>query len=219
MTAIKKAPTISYGRLPLSALRELACQMHPDHDEEASREYVARLLDLEVERRLSLMHERPGWHPSSPGFGDGTGKSTEPIDAMYLALIRGIRIGEWHNVAKRALSQIRERNRLAVLLQTAKADSRLEGPWCATHDQVAASLGHYARLLGWASVEPLRPTLCRDKNGEIVRMEVKDEKTGATRTTSRPRWQREVFKNGQAIKFAAHKAKEEMILLAKAGAL
>lgn len=150
MTAIAKTRPVDYTRLSLSVLRELACQMHPDHDEEATREYVTRLIDLELERRLDLVHRRPGWHPSSPGFGDGTGKSSVPVDAMLLAYEKGIPNSYWHEVARKALSTLSDRRLLAVLVQEAKADHRTEGPFSATYDQIAASVGHYAQLLAFA---------------------------------------------------------------------
>jgi len=137
-----------YQRMSMDRLQEHAAT-EGEHQDEAARAYVERLLDLEVERRLVLLHERPGWHSCSPGFGDGTGPSTTPTDSMYLAYIKGIRLGGWHEAAKRALSQIRERGRLAVLIQAAKSDRRLDGPFAATHDEIAANLGHYAQMLGW----------------------------------------------------------------------
>lgn len=139
----------TYQRMGLEQLRQRAIQTDEHDDDEAARAFVDRLLDLEVERRLVLLHERPGWHACSPGFGDGTGKGTAPTDSMYLAYIKGIRISPWHDAAKRALSALPERQRLAVLIQAAKSDSRLDGPFAATYDQIAATLGRYAQLLGW----------------------------------------------------------------------
>ena len=139
----------TFERMGLGRLRELAVQHHENHSDEAARAFVDRVIDLEIERRMVLMHERPGWHPSSPGFGDGTGRSTVATDAMYLAYIRGIRLGEWHDVARRALAKIPERARLAVLIRGVKRDGRLKGAWAAKYDDIAQHLGGYAQQLGW----------------------------------------------------------------------
>lgn len=144
-----------FEQMSMDKLRAAAIQREEHDDEQAAkadaaaRVFVGRLIDLEVERRMVLMHERPGWHPSSPGFGDGTGKSTVATDAMYLAYIKGIRLGVWHDVARRALSTLAERHRLAVLIRGAKADARLTGPLAASYDDIARSLGQYAQVLGW----------------------------------------------------------------------
>src|SRR5690554_4688743 len=106
-----------FARMGLGRLRELAVQTHEHHTDEAARAFVERLIDLEIERRMVLLHERPGWHPASLGFGDGTGKSTVAIDAMYLVYIKGIRLGEWHDVAWWALFKVLERTRLTTLIK------------------------------------------------------------------------------------------------------
>jgi hypothetical protein len=145
----------TFERMGMARLVAASVQRE-EHDEqqavkadEAARILVERLVDLEIERRMVLMHERPGWHPSSPGFGDGTGKSSVPTDSMYLAYVKGIRLGEWHDVARRALGKIPERQRLAVLIRGVKRDGRLQGAWAATYDDIARHLGGYAQQLGW----------------------------------------------------------------------
>lgn len=180
-----------FERMSMDKLRASATQ-RADHDDEqaakadaAARVLVERLIDLEVERRTVLMHERPGWHPSSPGFGDGTGKSTVATDAMYLAYIKGIRLGGWHDVARRALAPLAERRRLAVLIRGAKSDARINGPLAARYDDIAADLGRYAQMLGWPP------------------------------GVSALGW----FASGQAIKWAAHKGRAELLLMAKAGVI
>lgn len=178
-----------FERMAMDKLRAAATQ-RADHDDEqaakadaAARVLVERLIDLEVERRTVLMHERPGWHPSSPGFGDGTGKSTVATDAMYLAYIKGIRLGGWHDVARRALGKLSERVRLATLVRATKQDGRRDGWRAATYDDIARDLGSFARHLGWPP------------------------------GVSALGW----YTNGQAIKWAAHKGRAELLLMAKAG--
>jgi len=173
----------TFERMGLGRLRELAVQHHENHSDEAARAFVDRVIDLEIERRMVLTHERPGWHPSSPGFGDGTGASTVAIDAMYLAYIKGIRLGDWHDVARRALSKVPERARLAVLIKGVKGHGNGEGPLAARYDDIAKDYSGFAQRLGWPpGVAALR-------------------------------W----YKNGQAIKWAANKARVELLLMAKAG--
>jgi len=158
--------------MSMDKLRAAAIQREEHDDEQAAkaaaaaRVFVDRLIDLEVERRMVLMHERPGWHPSSPGFGDGTGKSTVATDAMYLAYIRGIRLGGWHDVARRTLGTLAERHRLAVLIRGAKSDARISGPLAARYDDIAADLGKYAQVLGWP---PGVAALQRYGNGQAIK--------------------------------------------------
>ncbi|MDX1466857.1 MAG: hypothetical protein R3215_14250, partial [Halomonas sp.] len=64
-----------YQRMGIARLQQIAAT-EGEHQDEAARAYVDRLCDMELERRLVMRHNRPGWHPSSPGFGDGTGRST-----------------------------------------------------------------------------------------------------------------------------------------------
>ena len=174
-----------FARMGLGRLRELAVQTHEHHTDEAARAFVERLIDLEIERRMVLLHERPGWHPASPGFGDGTGKSTVATDAMYLAYIKGIRLGEWHDVARRALSKVPERARPAALIKGVKDHGNGDGPLAARYDDIAKDCSAFAQRLGWPpGVAALR-------------------------------W----YGNGQAIKWAANKARIELLLMAKAGVI
>ncbi len=144
------AQTSIYQRMAIARLQELAAT-EGEHQDEAARAYVDRLADMELERRLWMRHQRPGWHPSSPGFGDGTGKSTVRADPLAEEYDRGNIIDSyWHNRAQRSLARLPERRLAALMIQTAKSDHRTSGPFSATHDQIAASAGHYLQLLGWA---------------------------------------------------------------------
>ncbi|MDX5376376.1 MAG: hypothetical protein LPK08_02505, partial [Halomonas sp.] len=141
--------------------------------------------------------------------------------AMFLAYEKGIPNSYWHEVARKALATLSSRRLLATLIQAAKADHRLDGPFAATHDQIAANLKHYAQMLGFAPAHPVKPEICRDEGGEIVRLTKKsvDSETGEEKeaATSRPKWNAELYRNGQAIKRAAWEGRMELILQAKGG--
>ena len=139
-----------YQRMGIARLQQIAAT-EGEHQDEAARAYVDRLCDMELERRLVMRHNRPGWHPSSPGFGDGTGRSTVRREPLAEEYDRGSIIDSvWHNRAQAALGRLPERRLAALMIATAKADHRTQGPFSATHDQIAASAGHYLQLLGWA---------------------------------------------------------------------
>lgn len=195
---------MKYDRLPLGRLRLLAVQSHPEHTDEAARVYVQRMIDLELERRMDLVHRRPGWHPHSPGFGDGTGATTKAIDAMFLAYEKGIPNSEWHERARVMLAKLPARKLMALMIKTAKMDQRLEGPWCATFDQIAASISLYSRMLGWGATGPAGHTFdcIEERNGVRVRTQHRMK----------------AFKDGKAIKNAANEARVELMLIAKSGA-
>lgn len=144
-----------FERMSMDKLRAAAVR-RAEHDGEqaakadaAARVFVDRLIDLELELRLALAHERAGWHPSSPGFGDGTGASTKAVDAMFLSYLHERHPNDWHGVAHRALGKLSERVRLATLVRATKLDGRRTGWRAATYDDIARSLGKYAQVLGW----------------------------------------------------------------------
>lgn len=198
-----------YRRMHMGELRELAKQEHPEHSDEAARVYVDRLTDLELERRLDLLHRRPGWHTHSPVamIGCGGGGTGGGDDQMVKAYEKGIPISYWHDVARVTLGKLPTRRRMALLIQMAKMDSRLEGPWCATFDQIAASIGLYSQMLGWGTLGPA------DISFDCVIDEPR--KVGTIRTRSKHRVKS--FKDGKSIKNAAREARCELLLLAKLG--
>ena len=238
MMAATKQRQYDYGRMSMSDLRDHAKQTHPEHTDDAARAYVDRLIDLELERRLDLLHRRPGWHAHSPvamiGCGGGGGGRH---DQMLVAYEKGIPNSYWHEVARVVLGKLPTRRLMALMIKAAKMDSRLEGPWCATFDQVAAALGSYAQMLGWPGacvdaaqtvvsvvetevprshrnsqhVFPMRPD---DTERELARIEAAKEPRRERRETKE---RKPMFKDGQAIKDAAKNARIEAILMAKAG--
>lgn len=196
-----------YQRMTMDNLRQLARQDDKGHTDEAARVFIDRLIDLEIELRVALAHERPGWHPSSPGFGDGTGSSTKMFDAMLNSYVYERHPHDWHGIAHRALSMLSSRARLAVLIRAVKLDGRRQGWRSAKYDDIANNLGHFAQELGWPAVCPLPPiTKVIWKLGEDGKRHRHE--------TSEP-----AFKSGQAIKWAAQQGRVELLAMAKAGVI
>lgn len=200
-------------RMGIWRLRELARQTHPEHVDEAAREFVRRILDMEVERRLVHAHDNIGWHshsPMAPGFAPGgTDIAREPL---ALAYDRGIRLHRDHEAAKLwiAAARLTPRRLLAVLIQARKLDRRVQGAWGASYDKIAANLGLYAQQLGFGPVSPV-------SGYTFDCIQDEERETGTVRVRKSHRVP--AFKNGQAIKDAANSAKAELILQAKAGVL
>lgn len=237
MTAAQKVSTrrIDYRRMPMAELQQRARQMHPEHDDEATRVYVQRLIDLELERRLDLVHRRAGWHPASPGFGDGTGASTEVVDAMFLAYIKGIPNSPWHEVARKACKALPSARLLALMIRAAKSDCRINGPFAAKYDDIAKDIGRYAQMLGFTRVQPVvAETETRIVEREVPRQhrnsrhvwpmtpEAQEAELERLEAAKAPRIEREVvieklpvFKNGEAIRWAARQALAELTSMAK----
>ncbi len=197
------AQTSIYHRMAIARLQELAAT-EGEHQDEAARAYVDRLADMELERRLVMRHNRPGWHPSSPGFGDGTGKSTVRADPLAEEYDRGNIVDSyWHNRAERAFNALPVRQCAALMLQTAKTDPQTTGPFAASYDQIAHSIGHFLQSLGWAPGGPAGHTFdCVDDGGSV-------RKRTAHHVPS--------FKNGQAIKWAAREGRVALLMQAKVG--
>lgn len=193
-----------YQRMGIARLQELAAT-EGEHQDEAARAYVDRLADMELERRLVMRHQRPGWHPSSPGFGDGTGKSSVRADPLAEEYDRGNIVDSyWHNRAQRAFNALPERQCAALMIQTAKTDPQTTGPFAASYDQIAHSLGHFLQSLGWPAVAPLVPDVAvvrKEVDGKRERVEIKTP----------------AFKNGQAIKWAAREGRAALLMQAKVG--
>jgi len=176
-----------YERMPIACLREIARESHEHHDPEATRVFVNRVLDMEVERRTWYAHENLGFQPfsSTAKLGESPGGSTAAADPLAMAYDRGIRIHAAHEEARQFLeyARLRPRNLLAALIQAAKTDRRVNGPWGKSYDQIVGQLGHYAQMLGWPP--------------------------GIETTIE--------FKKGQAIKRAALEGRAQMIMLARLG--
>lgn len=142
-----------YQRLPIGRLREIARQGHPEHTDEATRVFVERILDMEVERRTLLDDRLQGYGNVSPTalLGEAQVRSTkagEPLADMY---DRGINIHHSHEEARRfiAAARLPERQLLALLIQARKLDRRVKGEWGKNYDQIAAAIGFYSQQLGW----------------------------------------------------------------------
>lgn len=212
MAVKKKGSTMRdmFERMPMARLREIARESHEGHDPEAARIFVNRVLDMEVERRTWYAHENPGYQPfsSAAKLGEQPGGGTAAADPLVLAYDRGIRIHAAHEEARQFLEHARvtPRNLLAALIQAAKTDRRVTGPWGKSYDQIAADTGPYAQRLGFSpGVMHGKTLVCYDtikhESGWIEAVETKHAVP--------------LFKNGQAVKDAAKQAKVQMLLLAR----
>lgn len=144
-----------YQRMGIWRLRELARASHEEHDPEATRVFVARILDMEVERRTLYGDEHLqgiGGCAIAPGHAPGgTDVAREPLAALY---DRGIRYHEGHEAARRWIEAARlpPRQLLAVLIQARKLHPRLVGQvneWQRGYHLIAKRGHVYAQLLGW----------------------------------------------------------------------
>lgn len=163
MTAMQRA----YERMAMDDLNALARQDVEGYDEEATRVYVQRLIDLAGERRYAAWDFRPGWPALSPtalaGEAPGGGGRSEQ---MVEALRKGWRDSDWHEHALRACDRLPERNNMALMIQWLKADSRLDGPTAATYDQIAVAPRDWLQMLGWPPTQPSKP---RWSNGQAIK--------------------------------------------------
>lgn len=230
-----------YQRMGIWRLRELARATHEEHDPEAARVFVARILDMEVERRTLYGDEHLQGIVGSaiaPGHAPGgTDIAREPLAALY---DRGIFTREQHEEARRWIEAARlpPRQLLAVLIQTRKLDRRAQGTeWAANYDQIAARLAHFAHLLGFDGgvaaghtlhcIEdtPRETSTCpphdrvaapRDARERRILAERYEQAQQGPRTRRiRTAHQVPTFKAGKAITDAAARAKASLILLAK----
>ncbi|WP_237673508.1 hypothetical protein [Vreelandella profundi] len=197
-------------RMPMRRLREVAKESSADHHPEAPRVLVNRLLDMEVERRTWYAHENPGYQPfsSTSKLGEHPGGGTAAADPLVYAYDRGIRIHAAHEEARQSLEYARlpPRNLLAALIQAAKTDRRVSGPWGKNYDQIAADCGTYAQYLGFSpGVMHGNTLVCYDTiNHESGWRESVETKHVVP-----------LFRDGMAIKNAAKQARVALILLAK----
>lgn len=188
MALLNEVARMNHDDMPIRELREVARQKHLDHDPDAARAFIDRVLDIEVERRTWYAHENPGYQPISSAalMGEQPGGGSAAADPLVMRYDRGIRIHEAHEWAEGWLksSGVKQRNMLAVLIRSAKMHPRQtqQGtPWCKSYDDIAANIRYYAQLLGFPP--------------------------GINAMTQ--------FKDGQALKNAARHGRIELILLAK----
>lgn len=214
MALMKEAGTMArdYQAMSIRTLRELARSAHPEHDPEAARVFVDRVLDMEVERRTWFAHENLGYQPfsSTARIGEQPGGGTAAADPLAIAYDRGIRVHAAHEEARQflAYAKLRPRGLLAALIQAAKTDRRVTGPWGKSYDQIAADLGPYAQRLGFSPGIMSGKTLaCYDtiehEKGWLQQIEFKHVVPP--------------FRNGQSIKDAAKQARVQLLLLAGIG--
>ncbi|RUR43350.1 hypothetical protein [Vreelandella populi] len=211
MALMKKGSTMRdmYERMPIGRLREIARESHADHDPEATRIFVSRVLDMEVERRTWFAHENLGFQPfsSTAKLGEHPGGGTAAADPLAIAYDRGIRVHAAHEQARQFLvsARLTPRNLFAALIQAAKTDRRVTGPWGKSFDQIAADIGPYAQRLGFSpGVMHGRRLVCYDS--------VLHEESG---------WKEKIesehvvplFRDGKAIRNAAREARVALILL------
>ncbi|SDO29308.1 hypothetical protein SAMN04487957_10573 [Halomonas shengliensis] len=145
---------MDYQRLNLRDHRAMAREDHPGHTPEAASTLVARLLDMEVERRTLYGDERlQGYHNVSPtaGIGEqpgGTDKAREPLASLY---DRGLAEHLAHQEARRIIEAagLTFRERVAVLIRAAKTDRRSNGPRGMSYAQIVANPRPWVQYLGW----------------------------------------------------------------------
>ncbi|NAW34993.1 hypothetical protein [Halomonas alimentaria] len=137
-------------------------------DDGAADVLVDRLLDLELERRMELLHDRVGDYgiTSSELVGMPTGGSSRPAEIQYRA---GSGMSEWHHKAKHLVAQLPQRRQIAVLFQAAKCSPRKTSRaalWQASYAQVVDDLPTYLLDLGFApGIAETRPY----RNGQALK--------------------------------------------------
>jgi len=197
-------------RMPMSRLREVARESNADHHPEAPRVFVNRVLDMEAERRTWYAHENPGFQPfsSTAKLGEHPGGGTAAADPLVIAYDRGIRVHAAHEDARQFLdhARITPRNLLAALVQAAKTDRRVTGPWGKSYDQIAADVGPYAQRLGFS------PGIMNGKT--LVCYDCIEHESG-WRQPIESKHVVPLYRNGQAIKDAAKQARVQLLLLAQ----
>lgn len=214
--ALMKEATMArdYERMSIRALRELARSAHPEHDPEAARVFVDRVLDMEAERLTWHWHENPGFQPfsSTSKLGEHPGGGTTAADPLAIAYDRGIRVHACHEFAKEWLeaARMRPRARLAVLIRAAKLypmSAQQQALWAKSYDFIAQHLPIYSRMLQMGSLS----SMCEIAKVEVVRVaESQTYRRSRNEHKSIP-----IFKNGMAVKNAAREAKVELLLLAQ----
>ena len=215
MALLKEVGTMArnYERMGIRELRERARSSHPEHDPEAGRVFVDRMLDMEAERLTWHWHENRGYQPfsSAATLGEQPGGGTASADPLAMAYDRGIRIHKGHEYAEAWLAQarLRPRARLAVLIRAAKLHpmpTQQAQPWAKPYDFIAQHLPIYSRMLQMGSLSVM---------GDIASIVMVESPTGIKRRTPNPAPSAPIFKNGMAIKNAAREARVQLLLLAQ----
>lgn len=216
MALMKEAETMArdYQAMSIRALRELARTAHPEHDPEAARVFVDRVLDMEAERVTWHWHENTGYQPfsSAAKMGEQPGGGTAAAEPLAIAYERGSRVRAGHEFAKAWLeaARLRPRARLAVLIRAAKLHpmpTQQAAPWAKSYDFVAQNLTIYSRMLQMGSLS----TMAELTQVEVVRV-AENETYRRTRNEHKSV---PIFKNGMAIKNAARDARVQLLLLAQ----
>lgn len=215
MALMKEATmTRNYERMSIRDLRELARSAHPEHDPEAARVFVDRVLDMEAERLTWHWHENPGFQPfsSTSKLGEHPGSGTAAADPLVIAYDRGIRVHAGHEFAREWLeaARLRPRARLAVLIRAAKLypmAAQQQALWAKSYDFIAQHLPIYSRMLQMGSLS----TMAEIAKVEVVRV-TENETYRRTRNEHKSI---PIFKNGMAVKNAAREARVQLLLLAQ----
>ncbi|WP_447556407.1 hypothetical protein [Vreelandella sp. EE22] len=202
-----------YRYMGIQRLKELARGTHPDHDPEAARAFVDRVLDMEAERLTWLEHENEGFQPFSPvaTLGQQPGGGTSAAEPLAIAYERGQRVSAGHAFAKEWLAgaRLKPRARLAVLIRAAKLHpmpTQQGAPWAKGYDFIAKHLPIYSRMLQMGSLSVM---------GDIVPTVVETDKSGVKHLVPNKKRAHAIFKNGMAIKEADRYARVELLLLAQ----
>lgn len=215
MALLKEAESMArdYQRMGIRELREHARNTHPEHDPEAARAFVDRILDMEAERVTWHWHENQGYQPfsSAAKMGEQPGGGTSAADPLAIAYDRGMRVHAGHEFAKQWLeaARLRPRARLAVLIRAAKLypmAAQQQALWAKSYDFIAQHLPIYSRMLQMGSLSTM---------GAIASVVVEEDKTGKPRRTPNPEPSEPIFKNGMAVKNAAREARVQLLLLAQ----
>lgn len=215
MALMKEAGTMArdYQAMSIRALRELARTAHPEHDPEAARVFVDRVLDMEAERVTWHWHENTGYQPfsSAAKMGEQPGGGTAAAEPLAIAYERGSRVRAGHEFAKAWLeaARLRPRARLAVLIRAAKLHpmpTQQGTPWAKPYDFIALHLPMYSRMLQMGSLSVM---------GDIEAIVVEPDKKGEPHLVPNKNRGDAIFKNGMAIKNAARDARVQLLLLAQ----
>nr|WP_300312798.1 hypothetical protein [Halomonas sp.] len=228
---------MDYQKVGIWKLRELARQSHEQHDPDAARVFVTRILDIEAERRTVHIHQNLGWHSANPlaSIGEGPGSTAiarEPLATMY---DRGIYTHEQHELARKWIeaAKVPPRQLLAALIHAAKLHPRAVSntPWAKSYDHIAEHLDWYSKALGFAAVPNQKARVVvrevqpkhrnsmhvwpmpEDRvNAELARLEA----AGKARTIEEHQVELiPVYKDGEALRQAGKFARVAMIALAK----